>query len=116
MSETKKIILDYVTTKGVHIINLEPNPNSIHSWALSYKDSINLCELCKDLFVPILGGDVVTKEKEGVYRFTYNNWSTQTKEGECFKSYLDRTINNTIAFLERYKKDDSVMFTFVFKT
>lgn len=108
----ERLILDFVSTKGFHIDNLEPNPDHVHSWALLYEDAIDLCQLCRHQLIPILGGDAISK-KQGKYCFTYESWYTQTMKGECFSSYLVRTVNTAISFLERhYMADSSLLYSF----
>jgi hypothetical protein len=116
------IYLDFLKEKGKPLSEINPGSDEI---ALTIDDALQALELLKDSKVTILGGDILSEEKnELVYayqlwgdEYIYLNWYCDRMKNESEEDYLSRcytTANECIAnaskTAEQIKKKCYVVF------
>lgn len=60
-------------------------------------------DILKNEKIPILGGDVYYIDKNYIH-YTYDNWHIQRESNESYHSYLNRSINFSREYINKYTK------------
>lgn len=102
MEEYNQLLLE----KGIQV-SLTPDLT-----VLSAEDTISAISLLEDTNVPILGGDVYSKEKVDIVpvhkiwgsKYHYLNWYTDQKAGENISEYVSRSYQESISGINEAKR------------
>lgn len=62
---------EYVKNKGIPMSVMNPGSNEI---ALNVEDALWAILLLRRALIPILGGDIVTKDKNGELSYAFHDW------------------------------------------
>jgi hypothetical protein len=73
--------------------------------ALTKQEAIEALKFYRQIKVPVLGGDVFYLNRRGKINWTYDNWYYIRKKEETDVEYLERSINETIDYINKYKND-----------
>lgn len=95
---TFKEFWEFVTTHGRVLAEINPGSKE---YALGPKDAFHAINLLEDLHNPILGGDILTEDRNSHLKYAYQAWGTKyiylnwsvtpQSEGESRKAYANRS-------------------------
>lgn len=108
----------FLVAHGCDISMLRGSPtNDIHDfptyyWALNKEDSSTFIALCSDLFIPIIGGDILLGKGDGNLVFSDTHWYYDRRPNESFIDYLNHSINRAHEYLDLFSADPSLFFSF----
>ena len=77
------------------------NEIRVNNWALKKSEALDALEKLLELQVPILGGDVY-ENVEGIIQPNCDNWYCDQLTEESKDDYVNRSIKETIDYIERY--------------
>jgi hypothetical protein len=90
--------------------------NNIKNWAFTKKEALNVINQLAILRIPILGGDVLTKQG-CKWEYNYDNWYSEEKDTPQGESFLEHSIKKAKAYIINYKTIDDnaieIFFTIV---
>ncbi len=96
-----------LSEKGVSLLEL-----GVNNWALTKDDVLNVLKEFKNINVPILGGDVWI-ERDKVMEHTYDSWYCERLENESDSSYVSRSIDKAITYVNQYLIKDNIYFELI---
>ena len=82
--------------------------------ALTKQEAIEALAYYQQIGVAILGGDVFYADKKGEIYWTYDNWYFIKKESESDAEYLERSVAETIVYINNYKNNSFKNCVFLF--
>lgn len=75
--------------------------SGINNWALTKSQALEALDKLLNLNIAVLGGDVY--ETRGDYiQPNYDNWYSDRQPGESKEDYLNRSIEESRTYIERY--------------
>lgn len=85
--------------------------------ALNKQDALCALDLYSDLNIPILGGDVLFLNDNGLIEYTYDNWYSIPLESESYSTFLFRSIEESRNYIINYNnpfiKASSILFDII---
>ena len=85
--------------------------------ALNKQDALCALDLYSDLNIPILGGDVLFLNDNGLIEYTYDSWYSIPLESESYSTFLFRSIevsrNYIINYNNPFIKASSILFDII---
>ena len=115
----KKRLNEFFQDKGYDLRKFQGTPDNdiVISKALNKEDALNLLDLCFELFIPVLGGDVLFLKDNGSLDYTYDNWYINRLQAETFYQFLKRSIDVSKDYINNYHhpflKESSILFNIV---
>jgi hypothetical protein len=79
------------------------------------RDAIEMIKALDWSAIAILGGDVLKKENN-VYKYNYDNWHCDIRQGEAWDAYAQRSRKETEEYLKKYPDpgDNIYIYSLVF--
>lgn len=115
----KKILSEFFQGKGYDLRRFQGTPDNdiVISKALNKENALNLLDLCFELFIPVLGGDVLCLKDNGSLDYTYDNWCIDRLQAETYYQFLKRSIDISKDYINNYRhpslKESSILFNIV---
>lgn len=95
------VYLNHIKSKGHSLASINPGSDEL---ALNVEDALQAIELLKVASTPILGGDILTCNSEGLIyayqswgsEYHYLNWYCDKSEDETKEEYQERSFDTAV--------------------
>lgn len=99
MNWTKKS--EKILSCGISLVK-----NGVNNWALTRKQSLQALDKFKNMYVPVVGGDVYEITSNGELESNYDSWYCDRRANEELEDFVIRSINNAHEYITNYSSHD----------
>lgn len=117
--DKREILSEFFQDKGYDLRKFQgfPDNSMVISKALNKEDALNVLDLYYELFIPVLGGDVLYLKQNGILDYTNDNWCIDRLHKETYSQFLKRSIDTSKDYIKNYRhpflKESSILFNIV---
>lgn len=115
----KKRLNEFFQGKGYDLGKFQGFPDNamVINKALNKEDALKVLDLYDELFIPVLGGDVLYLKDNGSLDYTYDNWCIDRLQTDTYFQFLKKSIDVSKDYINNYHhpflKEHSVLFVIV---